>query len=114
MSICAAVFTPQLECPENLKSFNEDGSRIDPDDEQHPRRQSELGSQKVLKATLEAAEIKREKLGNVDGTVVRKESKDSVLSGETLWDDQGRKKKSGLTRRMVGHSSGKQSLYKPK
>ena len=107
MSICAAVFTPHVECPENLKSFNKDGSRIDPDDEKSHRLQSELGSQKVLNATLKAAKARRERFEDGDRNVARKGSVDSGLSGDTLTDHKGKGSKGGLIRKIVGHSSGK-------
>ena len=109
MSICAAVFTPHIACPDNLKTFNEDGSRIETEDEKHPRPQSELGSQKVLNATLEAAKAKRERLNGSNGTEKRKGSVASGLSGETLsnWDAGG--KKHGLLKKIVGHGSRQRS-----
>ena len=110
MSICAAVFPPHTGCPENLKSFNKDGSRIDPDDEKTLRPQSELGSQKVLNATLEAAKAKSKRSDDGNGIRPRKGSVDSGLSGDTLKGDEDERKKGGLLRKIVGHRSGNQGL----
>ena len=104
MSISPGVFTPHVNCPENLRSFNEDGSRIDPDDEKYPRPQSELGSQAVLNAALKAEEEKRKSVGG-EGKGERKSSIDSRLSGATLNNGQEKGKKHGPFRKFIGKSS---------
>ena len=103
MSICAAVFTSNIDCPDNLKTFNKDGSRIDPAEEKNPRPQSELGSQGVLNATLNAAKAKQERLANASGSEKRSDSVDSGLSGDTLSNVENKGKKHGLFRKLLGH-----------